>query len=340
MKFSIRPSTPADVAAIAALFAERGMPLNVDPEYLAWKYWQPRADWREPRSFLAASGGEVIAHAAIIPGTCAWGTQRITILHMIDWVARAGTGAGVTLLKQLGGLTQAMLAIGGGAETRRILPHVGYRAAGVATGYARPLHPLRLLRGGPTWKLLPRLARAAWRRSAPATPEAAWRTRRLVGDEIGEITSVLPLPAHDMAVTERSVGLFRYVLSCPTVPMQLYVVESAGRARGYFLLASTPGQVRIADCWMDSNEASDWRALILCAVAQSQQDPRAAEVVAWASDPLLAGVLRACGFYARFQTPIHVRPSGRDPMPQGTLRVQMLDNDDAFLCEGRYQYWG
>jgi hypothetical protein len=62
--------------------------------------------------------------------------------------------------------------------------------------------------------------------------------------------------------------------------------------------------------------------------------------VIWASDPLLAAALQACGFYARFQSPIRVRPTAADTMPEGILRVQMLDCDDAFLDGGRYAYWG
>lgn len=340
MKLAVRPSTPADAAAIAALFAERRMQGNVDPGYLGWKYWRPRADWPGPRSFVVASGSELIAHAAVIPGTCAWGARRVTTLHMIDWAARAGSGVGVMLMKHVARKTQMLLAIGGGAETQSILPHVGFRTVGAAIGYARPLFPLRILRSGATWKLLPRLARAAWRRSAPAARDPDWQVRCLAGDELSQITSVFPLPAHGMAVTGRSVGLFRYLLSCPTVPMQLYAVARAGRLRGYFLLASASGQARIADCWMDSDESADWRALILCAVEQAKHDPQAAEVVIWASDPLLDGALQACGFHARFESPIQVRPTGGDTMPDGTLRVQMLDNDAAFLCEGRNEYWG
>jgi hypothetical protein len=333
MKLAVRPSTPADAAAIAALFADVGM--DSDPQHLRWKYWQPRADRPGPRSFVIASGSELVAHAGIIPGACAWGARHVMILHIIDWVARRGSGEGVMLMKHVGQVTDALLAIGGGVETQRILPHIGFRPAGAATGYARSLSPLRLLRGGATWKVLPRLARAAWRRTARAAAGAEWQVRRLAGDEISQIASVVPLPAHGMAVTERSVDLFRYVLTCPIVPMQLYAVESAGRVRGYFLLASVPGQVRIADCWMDSDEAADWRALILCAVEQAKHDPQGAEVVILASDPLLAGAVQACGFYARFQSPIWVRPTGSDTMPEGTLRVQMLDNDTALHYEGR-----
>jgi hypothetical protein len=232
------------------------------------------------------------------------------------------------LMKHVGQMAGTLVAIGGGADTRSILPHVGFRPAGSATVYARPLFALQILRTGPAWKLLPRLARATWRRSAPAARDPEWQVRRLGGDEVGQIAAVLPLPTHGSTVTERNADQLRYLLACPIVPMQLYAVSKAGRLRGYFLLALAPGQVRIADCWLDSDESEDWRAMILCAV------------VIWASDPLLATALRGCGFFARFESPILVRPSRNDTGPAGPLRVQMLDNDAAFLYEGRNEYWG
>lgn len=313
---------------------------NVDPQYLVWKYWHPREDWPGSRSFVVTRDGELIAHAAVVPGACAWASQRVTLLHLIDWVARAGSGAGVTLLKHLALTTGVLLGIGGEEETRRILPHVGFRPAGAATAYACPLYPLRVLRGGATWKLVPRLARALCRRSVPVRPDAQWQVRRLAAGDLGQITSVFPRPRRGLAVTDRTIGLFRYLLCCPTVSMRLYVVERAGLVRGYFLLAPVPGQVRIADCSMDSDEPEDWRALVLCAVDEARRDPQAAEVVSWASDPLLAGVLQSCGFHARFQEPIQMRPSVRDAIPEGILRVQMVDNDAAFLSDGRNEYWG
>jgi hypothetical protein len=339
MTSAIRPSTPADAPGIINLFAERGILFgNVDPTYLNWKYWQPRADWPRARSFVLAQGDEVIAHAALMPATCAWGSRRVTMLHAIDWVARSGSGGGTALLKCLARMGDALLGIGGSDETLRLLPHLGFRDAGNATGYARPLFPLRVLRAV-TWRSPTRLARAMYRCSATQAPEPHWRARRLTLDELGQITSAFPRPGRGLAVTERSVDLFRYLLSCPAVPMQIYAIEDTGRVRGYFLLASVPGQVRIADCWMDSDEPTDWRALILCAVAQARHDPQAAEVVAWGSDARLAAALRSCGFHARFELPIRVRPSVADAMPEGTLRVQMLDKDDAYLSLG-YMYWG
>jgi hypothetical protein len=35
-----------------------------------------------------------------------------------------------------------------------------------------------------------------------------------------------------------------------------------------------------------------------------------------------------------------MRLTGHDPLPEGTLRVQMLDNDAPYIWEGRNVYWG
>ena len=341
MNRAVRPTTPADAAAIVALFAEVGLYPNVDPPHLHWKYWQPRTDRPGPRSFVLASGSELLAHAATIPGISAWRTREIPITHVIDWAARRGElGAGVALMKHIGQQAGALLAIGGSVATLGILPHIGFRPAGTATGYVRPLFPLRMLRGvaNPTWRLGPRFARSVcWKLAAPRSRGAEWQARRLASDEADHIAAVLPRASEGMAVTGRSTELFRYMLSCPIVPMTLFAVERAGRAGGYFLLASTPGQVRIADCWMESNEPRDWRAMILCAVEQAKHDPQAAEVVIRANDPLLAGALAASGFHPRNQTAIQLRAP--DAMPAGLLRVQMLDNDAAYFHEGKNEYW-
>lgn len=329
-----RPSTPEDVPAIVALLAQAGM--HVEPQNLHWQYWQPRADWAGPRSFVLVNGSSIVAHGGVIPGSCAWESRRIRTLHVIDWVANPREiGAGVALMNYIGQQAEALLAIGGGPQTMQILPNIGFRLTGTATGYARSLSPLRLLRdsGQRNWRLLPRFVRSlAWRLTAPAAaPGDGWQARRVAADDLEQIASVLPTPAGGMGVLERSVGLFRYALACPIVPMQLYSVERAGRARGYFVLASAPGQVRIADCWMDSDRPADWRAMINCAVALAGRDRQAAEVVIWASDPLLSETLRASGFHARQKTPILLRPTNAAAVPAAPLRVQMLDNDEAYL---------
>ena len=98
--------------------------------------------------------------------------------------------------------------------------------------------------------------------------------------------------------------------------------------------------MRIADCWVASEDPDDWRALVLSAVAQAHKDPQAAEVVAWANDPLLTQALLAGGFQTRFHVDVQLLPSSKQgPLPQAPLRLQLLDNDGVYLHKGVREYW-
>lgn len=343
MKRSVRPSTPADAEAIVVLLKEAGLRPHVEPAHLYWKYWRPRADFSGPRSFLLIEGSRPIAHAALVPGTGLWGTGRVRVVHVIDWAARrSAAGAGAVLMKHIGQQADVLLAIGGSADTLAILPHLGFRGAGTATGYARTLHPIRLLRGMLQHPLsaASRFARGvASALGAPGAAPSGWRARRILAGELEAIAALLPHPARGIDVLGRSADLLAHALACPIAPLQLHVVGKEERGRGYFLLSSVPGQVRIADCWVDSEDPGDWRAMVECAIAVARIDPQAAEIAGWASDPLHASALEACGFHRRLANPVQIRPASAAAMPGAPLRVQMLDNDAAYLHEGRSEFW-
>lgn len=349
----IRPTTPADAPALNALMAEVGLRPNSEPAHLDWKYWRERSDWPGPRSFVMARGDEILAHAAFIPGACLANgssspqqggrTQRVCTRHVIDWAARpTATGAGVSLMKYIGQGTAALLAIGGSAQTRQLLPHLGFRPAGVATCFVRPLHPLRILTRSqyPAVKLLPRLARSAyWKMRAPSGYGDDWRVRHIGSGELPALESVLPAPRSGLAVFERGVGLFRYALECPIASMGLYGLEKAGQLRGYFLLAFALRQARLADCWIDSDDPAHWSALIQCAAATAGEHPDAAELAVWASDECMARKLRECGFHERDELPVKVLAARNPELAEATLRVQMLDNDAAYRHPGHNEFW-
>src|SRR6185312_864458 len=132
----IRPATPADEPAIVELLLGAGLRPNRQPHELYWKYWQERKDWPGSRSFVLTRAGEVLAHAAIVPGALIHAGRRVKVLHLIDWAAREGApGTGISLMKYVGRLADALFAVGGSPETLRIIPHVGFRRCGVVTGY-------------------------------------------------------------------------------------------------------------------------------------------------------------------------------------------------------------
>lgn len=304
------------------------------PEVEQWKYWLPYPAGHGPRSFVLTLGETIIAHSATVPGVLAWGGERNAVLHAVDWAARAGTtGAGVALMKRLELTTDGLFAIGGSPYTRQLLPHLGFKPMGEVTTYVRTLRPLRMLGGRPRgWRLLPRLARSVlWTVLAPARGRDAFTTRRLSVNTLPDIRPALPTPSAHLAVLERSEDLLRHALDCPLVPMELHVLERERRVQGYFLLAIAGLQARLVDCWMNTSDPADWRALMQCAVQQAKRHAHIAELIAWASDPLQSRALTDCGFHARSSQPLGLMMRAGRTAPAATLRVQMLDTDVAYL---------
>lgn len=317
---------------------------------MRWKYWDPYPDWPGSRSFVISRGAEIIAHAAVVPGHFTWAGRRVHAVHGVDWAALPqAAGAGVSVMKQVGRMTDCSFAIGGSRQTQSILPHMGFESAGTAIGYVLPLRPLRLLGAaeGPSWKLPARLVRRiVWWWSAPRSRHGKWNSRPLGADEVQVIASAMPSAegadalsreGKSMAVFSRSPPLIRHLLGCPIAPVRLFALEDAGVARGYVLFALPPGQARIVDFWVDSSNIEDWCEAIRCVVALARQWRDVAEVVAWASDPVLQRTLVACGFHARSTEPIRIRLYTSALLPVPRLRVQMIDNDKAYQHSGRPQ---
>lgn len=339
----MRASTPEDGPAIVALMREAGLQPHVAPAYLHWKYWQPRPDWSGSRSYVLTDGEMLLAHGAVVPGTMRSGDREFRVIHMIDWAARRNAvGAGVVLMKHIGTLTDFLLGIGGSADTLRIMPRMGYGLRGSVTGYARTLSPLRILDrpARPRWKRVPRMARSLlWSLSAPRSNPGGWEIRRVGEEDLAQIVELLSRRTSGLAFLGRTAAILRHTLACPIVPVELYSLEKAGTMAGYFLLSFAPGQARLIDLWMNSDDLADWRALVHSVVRTAQRRGGLAELVAWSSDLRLSQVFKTCGFHARLSLPIYLRCSGDLPMPQEPLSVQMIDNDAFYLYFGGNELW-
>jgi hypothetical protein len=335
MEFRIRPSTPDDETAILALMRNAGLNPDGVEGWLKWKYWQERLDWPGARSFVVASENEIFAHSGIVPGACTWNNRRTTVIHMIDWAAsRSMVGAGVAIMRYIRGLADALIGVGGSKYTRQAFRIFGLRPCGSTTLYVRALHPLLGLkdRARWNWKTLPRFGRNVLSAlAAPAVRCGAWRAPRIAPEQVHSIASVLPSARANMTVLERSIASLTYFLDCPIAPMVLHGFEKDGQRRGYFLLAFAAEQARLVDCWVDSEDPGDWRAMLNCTVQVALQTPGVAELVTLASDPVLSQCALESGFRPEWTEAVHILPTYEGASIPSNLRFQMLDSDAAYL---------
>jgi hypothetical protein len=84
-----RPTSPEDLPALAAFFAERfGRPWTAEEH--AWKY---RAFPGEARSWLATdAGGEVLAHAGALRLPARWRGEETGVWTLVDWAGASRRG--------------------------------------------------------------------------------------------------------------------------------------------------------------------------------------------------------------------------------------------------------
>jgi hypothetical protein len=306
-----RASTPDDAAAITELCRRvlhigEASPM-FEPRVLHWKYWQPWPIGPSARSHVIARGGELLAHIAAVPVTYRLGNGAFTLLHPLDWAARPDVvGVGATLLQKLAKVADGVLVVGGSSMTQRMLGPLGYRRLPDVFRYVAAPKPGAL---------------------------GALEVRAVAEDappELGEIFG-------PQLLAVRSPALYRAWRECPAVRIQGYVVLEHADVLGGFVLALTPGQVRVIDLWCAAARPGEWARVIGAARSEAARLPGVAEVVSLANTPLEQQALAAAGFRECGRLPMSVRCA---LLPEGSgLRFQMLDGDAAYLHHGKEESW-
>jgi hypothetical protein len=347
MRSEFRPTSAADAEAITELLVEvfgaASTHSGMSRAAMSWKYWRPHPFWEGSRSYVLERDGRMLAHGAVVPQWCRWKAHRFRAFHLIDWAALPGApGVGTSLFRRMLQLADAGYVVGGSDTAQRVLPALSFKEVGKATRYVRPVNPLKRLTGGgpPTWRTVAQCGRSAvWAALAPSTPPSGWKTIRSSSDASGLDNSPLPRTDPYSVVFERTPQLFAFLASCPLAQVQLFSTERNSTTRGYFLLAAVPGQVRIADCWLESIRSSDWRDLYLAAVAEARACADAAEVVTMVTDDLRRHALQQAGFHARGDHPIRffARNPALSEVP--ALPCEMIDSDALYIDAGKFQFW-
>jgi hypothetical protein len=309
-------------------------PALLSAPFLEWKCFSPRPDWNGSRSYAIRQGERMVAHACVWPTRFCLPAGTATCGHLLDWAAdRSVAGAGITLYRHLMEQTDFVLAIGGSAHARRVLPKIGFRPYGKLEYYARVNRPWRQYRIRPrlsaprelaklgrniVWSLPP-LRRIVnnWS-AAPAFRAGPWL------DDIAARTQ-----PETITLGSRSADLVNYVLSCPAADCYLSILERDGTACGYFILNQIGGQCRIVDLFVASQNPADWSSACRLAFHTAAAAPNTCETVYAVALPWMGEILRENGFHKRDERPILAYDPQNLLSAAPPLHIQMV-NSDAF----------
>ena len=322
-----RPSTPEDATQIIGLLSRAfSAPVTapfLQPDLVRWKFWEPCADWPEPRSWVAEQDGKIVAHSSLWPVTVGTGDQAVRGISMVDWASdQESAGVGVFLGKRLMRTCDFTYIVGGTAMTQAIAPRVGFRAVGESITWTRPLRPWRrLFRGGSfhpdAVRSLP--GKILWANIPPRSVGSRWT---VVEVSTGSSDPLVPS-------SERSNGFFDYLDRCPIARCLKFQILHDGRKVGFFALVFGKLQARLAGVWLEDPTAENWRIAFNLAQAAALARTGALDFSARCStEASSAGAARAGMHVAKRSTVLFRAPTGFELPP---LQYQLCDNDDVFL---------
>jgi GNAT superfamily N-acetyltransferase len=327
MAFLIRPTTVDDEKRLTE-FLTRVFSINADfasSAMLRWKYWTPRDDWPEPRSFWMERDGRVIAHAGLWPVTVRTGTKSERGVHFMDWAADPhARGAGSALIKDLTKNYDFVYGIGGEDVTRIILPKLGFRQIAEARTWARPIRPWRqmLRHQSKNWKLLPRFVRNFWWSRIPSrSVPRGWAVAAATADGFAILAA------------ERDESFFRYLQQCPVATCLTFNIVNDGRIVGFFALLVIGEQARVAGVWLESPSPETWGIAFHLAQEAALQHTGASEIVARCTTEASAIGAQQAGMRLVEKIPVLLfRKDGFELLPP--LQFHLCDSDALFLTGG------
>jgi hypothetical protein len=292
---ALRPTLPADLPALSALFARRfGHPLTA----AEWE-WKYRRLPGEGRSLVAVAGGEVVAHAGALRLAARWRGEggeirEGGIWQLADFASEAGRAAGMGLRPPLVALGRRLLAdlpTPGDAPWIFGFPSERHFRLGVhAFGY-RPLAVVQPLAG--------------------AIPGGAAAGGLEISDSCGDWAEAIWERSGALGVRRSAAFLNWRYHARPERYYRFYRLRAAG-AEGLLVFAFVGAEAWAAEVWLPGG--AEWYPALLAVAA----DLRASGLGTWRfwpglPEPLPAALGLAAAGEPRFLG-CRGRPGGPDPV--------------------------
>jgi len=335
MALSVAPFSDLPGGAVVEFLQRMGMP----PDVAEWRYLDTRFNRGRNRGFAWMPHGRIEGMIGLVPFRISGTAGERDVNWSCDWMlANPATnpGVGIILLKRAVQESGVVFALGGNANTRRLLPRMALRTtADAAVGLRLRLRAgayFARLEHSPVAPWLPLVApipvrwirRSGRRPSVRSEPGLARRIAPLIEAQRGEGR----WPGYDFEYVDWQIG---------RAPM-LVAETSASPADGephaaavYWTARGARARWRLA-CWARPG-ADDHLARVLGEATSRVYERGGAEISTIVSrlDTDRLAALRAAGFSVEGSRPLYECADGDGGEPPGELsRLSYLDTDLAY----------
>lgn len=346
MPLQIEPTSPSEQDALIqfliSVFQAKPDAPFLNAKLMHWKYFVPRADWNEPRSFVLKQEGQIAAHTGIFPITFLVGSREIRCIYMIDWAATLSVpGAGVLLQRKLASLTDTFLTVGGSTQTQEILPKLGFKQLPNVQLYARVIRPFaqaraRKLEG---WKSPIRIARnIVWSLAPLPAVATGWSAARVTQFDDSPLAPLRMRTTVESTICKHSPAMLNYMLCCPGARFSAFLLSKEKEPCGYFMLSWVNRQCRIADVSLNSTASSDWQAVFALATRTAADDPETCEIEAASSLPFMSDAILCNGFRLRESLPVFLSDPHDLLLGAPPLHLNLVDGEASYLNDPHYPF--
>jgi hypothetical protein len=334
---AIRPTEAKDLRALAQFLARvykfESSDSHANPRVLEWKYLYPRAGWQGGRSYLLERGGNIVAHAGVCPASFRLPTgQTVGSLEIVDWAADPSSpGVGIAIYRELMKMAPTTFVIGGAPATRQMVPRIGFRVLGEALTYTAWLRPWREFRTRPrTVRSVLRLLHGMTHPVAiRSRPSAQWAFSP-VNEFDDSLQPVLNGVKRTWTFGQRTVADLNYLLQCPHLKMQGFLLWRQGQLVGYFILGRAGWEARLLDLVVDSADASDWNLACESISSAAQLDSEVCRIRALTSFPMLTQALAWNGYWCQCKEPIALYDPTDALERAFPVSFQLFDGDSGY----------
>lgn len=307
-----------------------------EAEHVAWKYYDPRADWEGSRSFVLEDAGRIVAHLAVMPGCLATESGAMRSMHFIDWAAAPDSFiAGSSLLRKLMRRFEVTFCIGGSPDNQRALPILGFKPVQATELWARPIRPWLQTRTHQyrNWKLPARFGRNLFYSLAPARDAGAWRAVEIQPKEVPQ--DLWSAGGGAAGARIRQAETYEYFLRSPRVPFGFYLMLENDTPRGCLCMTFPPGQARIGDIWLANASVDELTGALAAAQRAALEKEEAAEILIRTSTPALREAARRSGFRFCQQIDLMAWSAAKLQIP---IEAPLIVDDACFLHGHHPQY--